>query len=174
MSAQNTYKNGEWIQEDRYEDTFNNINISNKRTNVRKFDGLDKSGKRYNQIFGMSRNWGKKWENNPTIVLRKDIKNNFLLIYFSSPSDEKNGSIEITHHFKGKTAYFKTQIHDEKGYQLKLSPDNSTNEMAYLALTELKETIESEEFKAEFGDNDIFNSELNKAINYLDSILNAN
>ena len=122
----------------------------------------------------MSRNWGKKWENNPTIVLRKDIKNNFLLIYFSSPSDEKNGSIEITHHFKGKTAYFKTQIHDEKGYQLKLSPDNSTNEMAYLALTELKETIESEEFKAEFGDNDIFNSELNKAINYLDSILNAN
>ena len=65
------------------------------------------------------------------------------------------------------------KIHDGKECYLDLSPDNSTNEMAYLALIELKETIQSEEFRAEFGDNDIFNSELDKAIEFLDSILNA-
>ena len=37
---------------------------------------------------------------------------------------------------------------------------------------ELKEIIGNEEFRAEFGDNDIFNSELDKAINFLYSKLN--
>ena len=147
--------------------------MSNKRTSVIKFDGLDESGKRYNQTFGISRNYGKDWKNHPAIVLRKNVKDNSLIIHFSSPLDEKKGSMEIIHKFEGETTSFRTPINDEKEYSLKLSPDSSDNEMAYLALTELKETIESEEFRAEFGDNDIFNSELNKAINYLASNLNV-
>ncbi|MBQ4646120.1 MAG: hypothetical protein IJB79_02105 [Candidatus Gastranaerophilales bacterium] len=168
----NRYKNGELVQEDRYEDVFNKASISKKRTTVRKFDGFNPSGTKYNVPFAISRNHGKDWKNNPTIAMRKNGKNDSLLVYFAAPSDEKRGKIEITYFGKSENSWFETPIYDEGEYLLKISPNKSTNETALLALEELKEILQNEEFRADFGDNDIFNSELNKAIKFLSSKIN--
>lgn len=167
----NTYKNGELIQEDRYEDVFNKAHISDKRTNVRKFDGLDDSGIKYNIPFAISRNYGKDWNDHPSVVMRKNAENSSLLVMFIAPSETTTGKIEVRHTLGDKTWWFDSSIYDEKGYSLNLSPLALTNETALLGLEELKETIQSEEFRADFGFSDKFNSELDKAIEFLSSKL---
>jgi len=166
-----SYKNGQIIQQDKYEDIFGSIKNSSKRTAVLKFDDSNKTKPR--QTFGISRNYGKNWKSHPIITLRKIGKNNALFVGFSAPSETTKGKIEITYTTKNINHCFYTLICDEKDYFFKTSTTKSENETALLALIELKETIQSDEFCAEFGDNEIFNSELDKAIEFLSSKLNA-
>ncbi|MBR3605349.1 MAG: hypothetical protein IKL52_04905 [Candidatus Gastranaerophilales bacterium] len=167
-----TYKNGQKIQEDRYEDVFGDIKKRSQKTATAKFSGKNEAGKKPLVSFVLTRNHGKNWQNNPTIVMRKMGENSSLMVYLATPSIEKRGEIEITHIMKDKTTYFHSPIYDENDYHLKISPIASINETAVLALEELKEVLKDEEFRADFGGNEKANSELDKAISFLYSKLN--
>ena len=166
------YKNGQKVQQDGYEDVFSRSPQVNKRTHVIKFEANNPTGKKPLISFAISRNYGKKWTNSPSIVFRQNGKNDSLFIYFATPSDEKNGEIEINYKNKNSSNCFYSIIQDDKDYSLKISSDKESNETAYLALQELKETIQSDEFIDDFGSNQKFNSELNKAIEFLSSKIN--
>lgn len=169
----NTYKNGKIVQRDEYKDIFSSVKNTAKRTAVVKFNYSEEN--KPAQTFGISRNYGSSWKNHPEIAIRKNGKNDSLFVCFTTSSDDKNGEIKIFYTNKNKTTHYTSPIYnyDELGLTVLEHPIESTNETAYLALLELKETLESKEFKADFGNNDKLNSELNKTIEFLGSILNA-
>lgn len=166
-----TYKNDKIIQRDEYKDIYSSIKNAARRTAVVKFDHTEENKPK--QTFGISRNYGKDWKNHPTIVMRKNEKDDSLFIYFAAPSDTKRGKIEVNYSQKDNNYCFFSPIYDdEKDYYLIVSPLEATNKTALLALKELRETIQSEEFKADFGFSEKFNSELDKTIDFLSSKLN--
>lgn len=166
-----TYKNGQKIQEDRYENVYGSIAKSNQRTSVAKLELKNEVGKKPLVSFVLTRNYGKDWQKHPRIVMRKMGKNNSLMVYFGVPSDEKRGEIQITHIINDKTTTYQTPIYGDTKYILK-SSTKDTEETAYLALEELKEVLQNEEFRADFGNSEKINSELNKAIEFLSSKIN--
>ena len=156
-----SYKNGELIQEDRYEDVFSFSPYQTKRTSVRKFNGFDKSGTKKNLTFSISRNYGKNWINHPEIELKKEN----LMVQFVAPSDEKDGFIRVT----DKTLETNFLQIREDGIKTEYM---SNPRIVLFGLKELKETIQNKEFAADFGFNNKFNYELDKSIEILSSKFN--
>lgn len=168
----NTYKNGELIQEDRYEDVFSKAHNSDRKTSVRKFSGFSKSKTRRIVPFAISRNYGKDWEKHPEIELTKEQKDKSLYIRFQAPSEEKLGEALITSTENNSVRHIHFYIDENETYsQVPKTKDDL--ESALLALIELRKTITSEEFDYDFYFNYKFNSELYKAIEFLSSKLNA-
>jgi len=154
-----TYKNGELIQEDKYEDIFGHH--PSKRTFVRKFNDSNNPETRQNISFTISRNYGKNWEKHPRIEMTKDN----LGVRFNFPSDYDKGVISVVDYTNAQTncIYFDEDTKNE----YITNPD-----FMLVGLQELRATIQSNEFKDDFGFSEKFNSGLNKAIHHLSSKLN--
>ena len=160
-----SYKNSALTQEDFYEDVFGSRHSKpHKRTSVRKYSSTDESKAQQYVSFQISRNHDECWNKNPQIEMYKKEGDSLLRVNFHVPSKGKTGAIYATKKENEKETRGTIFLYQD-GTRHNFS--NNNNALILNSLLELRETIQSAEFKADFGFNNKFNSELDKAIDSL-------